>query len=117
MRERLDIFDIDHRYVIAWDDEGYAGTILGDKVVDVGLDPEHDAAVAAVRRCNTYVQLACDEFAWDSKPEAIAALKAARAAVRAYKAEQKAMKAARALPDWAKTALEHGWRPPKGWTA
>lgn len=35
----------------------------------------------------------------------------------ALKVANEALKQKRPLPEWAKMALKHGWKPPKGWKA
>lgn len=46
-------------------------------------------------------------YFWDTKKDAEAVLRLVR----------EALKQDRPLPEWAKTALAHGWKPPKGWKA
>lgn len=46
-------------------------------------------------------------FYWETETQARVALKLANEAI----------KQDRALPEWAKTALAQGWKPPKGWKA
>lgn len=48
-----------------------------------------------------------DGFYWESDKEARVALRQIR----------EALKQDRPLPEWAKTALAAGWKPPKGWKA
>lgn len=47
-------------------------------------------------------------FYWESRRDAEAAL-------RQIKAEAKAILQGAGLPEWAKTALAQGWKPPRGW--
>lgn len=49
----------------------------------------------------------CQGFYFETITEARSALKVAK----------EALKQKRPLPEWAKTALKHGWKPPKGWKA
>ena len=106
---KLDVFLIRQEgYVVAWDDDGYAGTWLGYH--RVGED-EHDrasqAAAAAVEPC---AQTPCG-YVWNERKDAMRALRAARAEVKIVRAE----KAQRPWPEWAKTAAAEDWKPPRGW--
>jgi len=101
-------------YRICWfiAEYGDYGAKLGESSCDgKGKPPkdreewEHWAASKACVDANT----PRDEtgFYWESAKEARAML----ATIKLALAQE------RDLPDWAKTALSHGWKPPKGWKA
>lgn len=114
---RLDVFYQQYRWIVAWDDEGYPGGILGESTEDEeGHDPEHEAASKAARLCDPADGALGGAMYWDDEQSATRALRAARAAVKAHRAAVKAEKAGKPWPDWAKTAKAQGWREPKGWT-
>jgi hypothetical protein len=99
-------------YRIAWylpEDGDIGGSLGQDKNDGIGDTPnddgdwEHWAASKAVRA--TGARRDSMSFCWDSRSEAAAALRFAKAA----------LKQERPLPEWATKALAEGWPMPKGW--
>lgn len=117
MADRLVVIERDYIFVIQWelDDGDDLGAILGDSSEDGrGVAPadrgdwEHWAACKAlldmgVERRNGKSGV----FFFETQSEANKALKAVKLA----------LKQDRPLPEWAKTAIGEGWKPPKGWKA
>lgn len=74
------------------------------------LDPDDHDGLAAYRAVEAIEGVEKDSggFYWDSRGKALAALRIAKAAI-------KAGADSRPLPDWATKALAAGWKAPKGW--
>lgn len=97
---------------IQWEDpdDGLGGYLCQSRKDGYGEAPsdreewEHWAASKAARGA-TGVKYDGTSAYWETKNEATGALRLARAA----------LKQERELPAWAKTALEQGWKPPRGW--
>ncbi len=115
MADKLVVVEEKYLYYIQWelDDGDDLGAYLCQNKMDgTGEVPtdrqewEHWTASGAVR--NT--EGGAFDFKgayWESEKQAIAALRIAK----------EALKQERPMPDWAKTALAAGWKPPKGWKA
>lgn len=112
---QLIIDDNGYRYRLTWlvgdDMGGYLGQDTTDGVGEA--DPtwdvdtwEHWLASRAVLG-STGLQRDDLSFWWETLKGARAALKLAREALKQPRD--------RPMPEWAKTALEAGWKPPKGW--
>lgn len=108
-------------FVIAWwlAEEDEAGELLGDRKHDrENLEsPDRDAfecaaayfeGIEAARATGAYKRSARDPWVWDSRSKAAAALSIIKAGISARRRS-------RTIPEWAKTAIAHGWKPPKGW--
>lgn len=114
MKDRLVIREEKSCYRISWwlADESEYGADLGE-TLNAGQGeppPSRDAFECWVaNRTVLDLKAARDEsgFYWNTKPEALAVLRQIRVAL-----DQD-----RPLPEWAKTALAQGWKPPKGWKA
>ncbi len=115
MADKLVVVEEKYLYRIQWelDDGDDLGAYLCQSEEDgVGEPPtersdwEHWTASQAVR---TSEGVTIDHIGarWDSQKQATAALRVAK----------EALKQDRPMPDWAKTALAEGWKPPKGWKA
>jgi hypothetical protein len=107
MSEYLEVIDRDHAFAIGWfdDEEGLEGDLcLGEEC----NDKEHNVATEAAKttHCRTG---SSNVLLWDTMREAKGALQLARIAVKEYRTNKP-------WPDWAKTAVANGWKPPKGWT-
>jgi len=94
-------------------DDGELGGYLCQSADDGEGDPpedkdawQHWAASKAVRSAPG-VQFDSTGAFWETEAGARVALRVAK----------EALKQVRPLPDWAKTALAEGWKPPKGWKA
>lgn len=105
----LQWFEGHYDYFIAWtDNEGDFGLSLGESMHGVTPMPDHDAAVAAAMTIgDPYMR--DGRLVWRSQSDVKKALRAAKAAVEAWKAGLP-------LPDWAVRATAEGWKPPKGWS-
>lgn len=118
-KDKLVIRDDRCRYCIAWmieEDKYDVGATLGeghrvfteDDLLKANPDDwQHIAATMAVAT-STGVEHTHDGYYWNSRAEAMVALKMARAALKD--------KSRRPLPGWALQAKAAGWTPPKGWT-
>lgn len=100
---KLAIDERGYFFTIGWLDpeDSEFGAYLGETL----SDPEHAAATAAVRK----VADGRDgqrRYFWESKAHARAALQIAKLAIANLD---------RPMPEWAKTALSEGWKPPRGW--
>lgn len=111
----LTVLEGDDQYRIVWylPDEGDYGLVLTNDPVP---GPDREDTDVAVDACIHF-------FAgkrWDMPaPKWAFVFPSARLAaecLRYINAELCAWKAARPLPEWAKTALENGWKPPKSWS-
>lgn len=101
-----------HRIQWAFPD-GELGGYLGQDKNDGSEDPpedkdawDHWAASKAVMGLPGADRDGTSTF-WETEAAARVALRLAKAALKQVKP----------LPDWAKTALAEGWKPPKGWKA
>jgi len=102
------------RYRIQWAfPDGELGGYLGQDKNDGSEDPpedrdawDHWAASKAVMGLPGSDRDDTSTF-WETEAGARVALRLAKAALKQVKP----------LPDWAKTALAEGWKPPKGWKA
>lgn len=103
-------------YRIAWflPEDGDFGGVVGDTGYsdeDLMTMPLEDAdcvlAYLAVSKIDG-IQRDGDGFRFDSISEARAALRVAKAAI-------KAGATGRPIPDWAQKALQEGWKAPRGW--
>ncbi len=107
----LDIIVEQYKFRIAWYEDGEEGGWLGqdpnDGLGDAPTDSddwEHWAASGAVRALPS-TQSDSLSFFWESMSDAKAALRVAKLA----------LKSERPMPDWARTAIANGWKPPRGW--
>jgi len=111
MTAELVIEEIGNIFYLCWEDEDGVGATLGD-------DPE-DGTGPAPSDLDEYEHwLACNVapttggcingprgYAWETLHEA-------KQACRAINIR---LKLPRGLPTWAQTAINAGWKPPKGW--
>jgi hypothetical protein len=103
----------DYNFYLAWADEDGTGAFLGQDQSDgTGEAPEDRDAYEHWLACKMCRDMEAEwdrrwGFHWESESGA----KKARAAINT------ALKQGRDLPEWAKTALAAGWKPPKGWKA
>lgn len=123
MADKLVLTEEKYKYRIQWeihDEDGVDGVDLGgylcqDPTDGAGQAPmereewEHWVASGAVRTTEGF-NLDSPSAWWDWWESATHA----RAALRIAK---EALKQERPMPDWAKTAIAAGWKPPKGWKA
>lgn len=114
MRDRLVIREEKTCYRISWwlADESEYGADLGEDMTDgQGEPPTERIAFECWVANKTALDLKVERdqtgFYWNTKPEAVAVLRQIKVAL-----EQD-----RPLPEWAKTALAQGWKPPNGWKA
>lgn len=110
MIAKMGVFRTPEGFGIAWidDDENYGesdGLYLGE---DGGDDAEHMAATNAARAVRDPEETSGGGLCWHTATDAKAALRVAKAAV-------KALRECKPWPEWATTALAAGWKPPKGW--
>lgn len=77
--------------------------------VATALEARSAASLTNGERCKRGGSLLHDAFVWERRSDAAAALKLIKAGVAARKAQ-------RPMPEWARTAIANGWKPPKGWT-
>jgi hypothetical protein len=105
-------------YRIGWylADEGDIGLVLGPFKGILKRDPktvteEELDTTLAIQAINGLTQpdrnVHDTEWEWESRSQAEAALRVAKAAIKAG--------VDRPMPDWAVKATEAGWTPPKGW--
>jgi hypothetical protein len=98
---------------IQWMFEDAEGGYLGQSSDDGDGEPpedkdswQHWAASKAAKSAPGAERDSISAF-WETESQARVALRLAK----------EALKQVRPLPDWAKTALAAGWKPPKGWKA
>lgn len=108
MIERLEIFEEDDQFIIAWDDDGCPGLILGDAPRNPLAD--HDAATMAARLTSGCTTRKDGTLSWDTITGARKALRTARTAAKLSKSDK-----VDAWPEWAVMARAEGWLPPNGW--
>jgi hypothetical protein len=103
-KDRLVVIHDNWVYRIAWwiAEYGEQGLVLGD---GGGRPAGNDDTVVAERALKGSDRDR-QGFFWDSKSAAKRAIRVANAAIK---------NADRPLPDWAKQAIEAGWKAPKGW--
>ncbi len=111
MTDRLVIIPDRYTYRIGWICDGEEGAMLGeDKSEGIGATPakRDDWELWASNKIAREAKAERDGrgFYWESKSEASAVLKAIQLQFK---------NADRPLPEWAKLALDAGWKPPKGW--
>lgn len=102
-----------HVYRIIWMLEDDLGGYLGQNKKDgTGPAPEEREDWEHWAACKAVLEMPSPKhrqdstsFYWESESDAKAARRVAA----------EALKHERPLPAWAKTAIEHGWKPPKGW--
>ena len=106
----------DGLWYLSWYDpsEGDYGATLGECLTDgTGDAPanrgdwEHYIAVKTIHDLFPDTRRTDRGWAWESRS----------AAAKAWSAVKQAMNQERPLPEWAKTALQEGWKPPKTWKA
>jgi hypothetical protein len=110
---RLGIDECSRNYHIGWyfPDEGEFGAYLGDTVTSKKPNPddqdewENWIATQSVREAFPDVHRGLRGFEFETRKEAQAAMRIAKAA----------MKQNKLMPEWATKALAAGWKPPKGW--
>lgn len=126
-KSKLEVIEEAGAYWISWyfPDEDDYGSCLGDagpscpytrEQVKAEQDPEERESMAFAIAAYSIAlptkpysgQKLGYGFWWESRRDAEAAL-------RQIKAEAKAILQGAGLPEWAKTALAHGWKPPRGW--
>jgi hypothetical protein len=115
---KLDVFEENYVYRIAWDDDGCPGLYVGERRSN-GLwkpscpppEDRDDWEIWMTEQAAAFLKPDGRDdhsgYFWESKSAALAALRTIKAA----------LKQERPLPEWAKTALAHGWKAPKGWKA
>lgn len=114
-RSKLDLTDDHKGYRLAWffEEEGEFGAVLGEDSNILDKAKPNAAEEREAWEYYTANKLAQETgperdqvgFYWESQSAARGVLRVIRAT---FKAET-------SLPEWAKTALENGWKPPKGW--
>ncbi len=90
------------------EDGGYLGQDPADGTGPAPEDRgdfEHWAASKAIREAYPEVRVGVLGFVFDTATQARTALRIAQGAAQKE----------RPLPEWARTAMEAGWKPPKGW--
>lgn len=99
---------------IIWVIDGDIGGTLGEDIyTDQQLakakfdDWEHIAATIAVSKTEGVERLGSHGYYWETKGDAMKALRAAKAAIKD--------KSKKPWPEWATKAVANGWKPPKGW--
>jgi hypothetical protein len=107
---RLEWFEDAYTYFIAWADPDGMGLALGEDADRPDCSGDHKAATEAARiaTLQTFSVGYLGRLEWESVSAVKKALRAARAAVKAWRAELP-------MPDWALKATAEGWKPPKGW--
>ena len=124
MADRLIVMDSTEGFCIAWylQEEGDTGAVIGEMrwgevtKFEGSKDPDERLWFLAERLCQEEARLHPDElvqyrargYTWDSRARAALMLKR-------IKAQFQAQESGRPLPEWAKTAMAAGWKPPKGW--
>ena len=96
--------------------EGESGASMGKMERDfetgkLATDEEREHAASTLAAWNTEsTQLSTSEngFFWETRKGAIAALRLAKSAL-------KELRDNKPWPGWAKQAVKHGWKAPKGW--
>jgi len=107
--------DRDGKYRIAWfiAEEQETGAALGEhpELLDQREPPADRDAWEAWTAENAVASMKSEHdgagYYWESRSAANDAIRQIR----------EALKQERPLPDWARTALAEGWKPPKGWRA
>lgn len=106
----------DGLWYISWFDteECDFGATLGEGLTDgTGPTPEaredwqHWVAAKTIREMFPDAERSNRGWSWSSRREAMLV----------WTAIKQAMSQDRPLPDWAKTALQEGWKPPNNWKA
>lgn len=115
MADKLVVVERYSRYHIQWelDDGDDMGATLCESSGD-GIGP------APTNRDDWLHWIACKtvrELPGFSKSANGAMFDTEKEARNALRIVKEAMKQDRQMPDWAKQALENGWKPPKGWKA
>lgn len=100
-----------HTHQIAWSngEKGAVGLIVGPHDVE-DMDEEGRLAAKAIGELQQYgerIVSSDGEWVWYGKQAAKRALSAARKVLKTLNKQ---------LPDWAQTAIENGWKAPKGWS-
>lgn len=114
MKSKIDIFEERYSYGLAWYDEDGEGLRFGDDPeMERAPSPPKDPELAEHWHAYQAAKAApgCEEgrfLAWESRSQAMAACRAARAAVKLAASNKP-------LPEWAKKAIAAGWKAPKGW--
>lgn len=115
-KDHLVVHDEGPGWRISWfiAEDGDIGGCLGQDEDDGLGDPpsnrdvwEHWIASKVAREAKTAPVRDYAGFYWETEREAKAVLRQIK----------EVMKQDRPLPEWAKTALAEGWKPPKGWKA
>lgn len=111
-KAKLEVSQMRNAFYLVWCEDDDTGGFLGQSKTDgKGAPPEgredweHWAASRAVTPLAQGQDL--DGFFWATERGAIAARAVANTAIRQD----------RELPEWARTALAAGWKPPRGWKA
>ena len=119
MADKLIVFAASSsRFYLQWEVE------LEDGDIDLGAtlceDPKEGTGNPPTERGNWEHWMACKvvrelpDIIIDSRGAVFESESAAKRALAKIKV---AWKQDREMPEWAKTALENGWKPPKGWKA
>lgn len=118
MKPKIDIYDVyNSGFGLAWFDEDGEGLRFGDaRDIEQAKKPptdnhdmaEHWHAYQAARKAPGCSEDHRGVLTWESASQVKAARAAARAAV-------KLATSGKPWPEWAKTALENGWKAPKRW--
>ena len=110
-KERLVVHDYRDKFYIAWyfpEDEDVGATLGEDlsTIDDPDVDQDHFIATKYL------MSIECERdtygFYWETKS-------GAQKALREIKAQINLKMGNKEMPDWAKKALEAGWKPPKNW--
>lgn len=127
-KDRWDIEEHFDGYLIGWyfaDDEEF-GLHLGedsatDDVLRARLEREQDLderevlVAELVGREKAEERNSMGQLQWLSKGKAKEALREIRHHIKVDAEQFKARQLAKPWPEWALTAVENGWKPPKGW--
>lgn len=120
MSEKLVVVDDRwSQYRIQWELEEDMGAVLGEgeyrpaqiekKLAKAKTDEDREHLAACLAAAHSKgVEHDSTGFFWESKSAATAALRLARAQIKACRDNKP-------WPDWALQAHAEGWRPPRGW--
>ena len=115
MADKLIVYERRNVYRIGWylSEDGSLGSALGETPGDYASDVapldrgEWESWIAERTAASSKPGRDTFGYYWTSRQEALRVLTAIKAG----------LKQVRPLPEWAKTAIEAGWKPPNGWKA